>query len=584
MNVKNKSFLSGIILEFFLLAAFLLLSGLLQNHSLTFKLLIIFVYNLIQLGLILLLFNGAVIKSVKKISRNLKEGNFSDTGFNFLQELQDSFRASRKEYKDILGDVRTISNKNFILGEELSSKTILSLSQVRDISSSINRVSSDIKTLDNEIISSSGSINTINDNIKKMALQINQQSESLEIASAAVEEMTSSSDNIARITRSRTKATSHLVSLTKTGEEKLKLTNVMIEDISNRSGEILHMIELINDIASRTNLLAINASIEAAHAGDAGKGFAVVANEIRHLAENTAQNVNNISDVLQEITDKIMKAQNASNLTREAFQEITSKTREVSEGLNEVSYGMDELVLGEKEILQSTTDLLSSSKAIEVVSDGIKEKTSSIEQAMDKVKSISSETAARIDEVSKVAVQLNSVSMESSTLVSQNLINMENLSRSTGKLKQNTGSRKKEKMDIGISWSDDLTVQDSTIDGQHKELISGLNDFLRGMISGDTTNKMDSIIKKLNDYVVFHFSDEEEFLEKNGYPGLMDHKKIHRAFVDRLKELSQQYYSEGGSPELVALIQKDIALGLIRHIYNVDMKFKQYFESRGIQR
>ena len=139
-------------------------------------------------------------------------------------------------------------------------------------------------------------------------------------------------------------------------------------------------------------------------------------------------------------------------------------------------------------------------------------------------------------------------------------------------------------MDIGISWSDDLTVQDSTIDGQHKELISGLNDFLRGMISGDTTNKMDSIIKKLNDYVVFHFSDEEEFLEKNGYPGLMDHKKIHRAFVDRLKELSQQYYSEGGSPELVALIQKDIALGLIRHIYNVDMKFKQYFESRGIQR
>lgn len=594
MKIKQKFLLSLVILFVLSNILSLIITGLIiPRIPDSLKLVIPVLLNTASITAVLLIFRFSMFRSIRSFTdymnhsfdiRDKGDRKFIRTGFKTIDNQEIALKDYRDRIRAIMTDVKRTTGQNFQLGENLTTHTLSSLEQVSNITSSIDTVSYDVKVLDNEIIRATDSINEIYLNIQVLSKQINQQNESLEAASSAVEEMTSSSDNIARITRTRKESTSLLVDLTKSGEEKLKLTGTMIEDISNRAGEILQMISVINDIASRTNLLAINASIEAAHAGDSGKGFAVVANEIRQLAENTAQNANSISDVLQEIANKIINAQDASKHTKVAFKEITTKAQEVANGLNEVTSGMDELVLGEKEILNSTTALLDSSNTINKVSDDIKEKTASIEGTMGNVQSISKQTTARIGKVTESTAQLNSLFMESSTLVSQNLINMENLTRSMGQLDAGEIDSRAGEVKIGISWSKGLSVQDDTIDHQHRELIQSLNEFMNGMIAGTTSERIDEVIKSLSDYVVFHFTDEEKFLEKNNYPKLGKHKEIHKKFVGRLNELIDDFHREGSSPQLVARIQKDIALGLIRHIYNVDMQYKEYFEQKGILR
>ena len=591
MKTKSKFILSLILLETALIILTILLSGVIEKSSGGIRILYLVMTSLLPLGAVLIAVKFTMIKAVHLISdyilqsfdiRKTNNEEYRDTGFKFINTLVNALHENRKRTREILLDVKRTTGQNYLLGDKLSDHTISSLHQVKNITDSIDTVSGDISVLDRGIITSTGSVNEIFKNIKELSRQIDQQTESLENASSAVEEMTSSSDSIARITRNRKEATSLLVNLTRSGEDKLKVTGTMIEDISMRTGDILQMITLINDIASRTNLLAINASIEAAHAGDSGKGFAVVANEIRQLAENTAQNANNISDVLQEIASRITNAREASTHTEVAFREITAKVKEVSEGLNEVTAGMDELVLGEKEILRSTSDLLSSSNTIKTVSHEIKEKTASIESTMENIRTISSQTNSRISRVRESTVLLNSLFMESSTLVSQNLINMETLSRSTGQFE--IEGKTNEKVDIGVKWTGKLSVKDKTVDAQHQELFKNINDFLKAIISGTAEEKMGDIIKTLNDYVVYHFDEEERFMEKYKYPELKKHHQIHQGYIKGLVELTDEYNRDGISPALMAKIQKDIALGLIRHIYNDDMLYKEYFETHDIQR
>ncbi|WP_028975031.1 bacteriohemerythrin [Spirochaeta cellobiosiphila] len=501
------------------------------------------------------------------------------SGFKSSNKLFTKISQGSESYDSFRQDVRQATQQNYQVGEALSINTLSSLELVKDITGQIDLMEDGVKNLDENVTQNTQAVKDIFKAIQELASQLEQQSKSLESSSSAVEEMTSSSDNIARITKSRKDLTDSLVDLTRTGEQRLNETIRFVKDIAGQTGDILQMTSVINDLASRTNLLAINASIEAAHAGESGKGFGVVANEIRSLAINSAQNANNITEVLEDIADRIKNAEDSSSQTLNTFKEISDKTREVAAGLNEVSAGMEELVVGEREILNSTSELLNSSNTINSVSRDIKTQTGTIEQTMETLNQISHSTSSRFRQVVQSTEKLNNLFMQFSTYVSQNLINMDDLVRKYGRGKVLKGQGA---VDIGIKWSTTLSVLNNIIDEQHQGLFDTLNKFLKGMLEGMTKDRLEKVISDLGDYVVKHFNDEEDFLKKNHYPDLQKHHEIHQQYIKRMNELIQEFRNDGASPSLAAKVQKDIGLGLIRHIYHVDMRYKEYFVEQGI--
>ena len=481
----------------------------------------------------------------------------------------------------IIMNVKSTAVKNHSLGDNLSDKSDESINAVKEISTKITTVSREIRDLDSDIGNSSRSMDEIFNGIRRLSELLINQSESISTSSSAIEEMASSIDSVARITKSRSDATEKLVQITKFGDSKIKLTESVINSISKRTVEIHSIIALIDDIASRTNLLAINASIEAAHAGEKGKGFGVVAGEIRKLAENTEGNVRKISDSLKDITDEINNALTTSSESSEAFKTITDNVTDVTSGLHEISASMEELAFGKQEILRATTDLMSSSHEISTFTGTMKEKTKTINDTMGTVRSTSAKTLANMEDVKFAADELNKIFMQVTTLVQQNLLNTDLLGQSIGNFYSHQIIEEDySNVDIGITWSDMLSVKNEKIDGQHKWLVENLNTFLLSMMDGEGVDKIKDMLEKLGDYVVFHFEDEEKYLENISYPKLKEHKIIHKNFVEELGDLAEVLKEQGPSPELAIVLQEKVALWLINHITVTDMDYRYFYENQ----
>ena len=148
-------------------------------------------------------------------------------------------------------------------------------------------------------------------------------------------------------------------------------------DLENSSENLIEVINVIEGIAGRTNLLAMNAAIEAAHAGDAGKGFAVVAEEIRKLAEETNENSRVIRSTLEENLDKIKGSVQGTEDLRAAFREIASKITNVRNALLELIAGMEELQQGQNDIRSSISNLSGISEEVETAISEMEKSTQS---------------------------------------------------------------------------------------------------------------------------------------------------------------------------------------------------------------
>ena len=106
------------------------------------------------------------------------------------------------------------------------------------------------------------------------------------------------------------------------GSVEVKKTQEVINGISEMSKRMIEVIKVIQAVASQTNLLAMNAAIEAAHAGEAGKGFSVVADEIRKLSESTQKSTKDISNLINEIANSMEEGSSNMELTSNAFNKI----------------------------------------------------------------------------------------------------------------------------------------------------------------------------------------------------------------------------------------------------------------------
>jgi methyl-accepting chemotaxis protein len=149
-------------------------------------------------------------------------------------------------------------------------------------------------------------------------------------------------------------------------------TNTMIQEIANDIEKITQIVGIIDDISDQTNLLSMNAAIEAAHAGNAGRGFSIVADEIRKLADSTQANSQNIKAMIKEMSEKIEKVLVKSASSKIAFFEVDREVASASRSMSEIASAMQELSSGSSAILNATQEAKKVHSNAESVLEGIR--------------------------------------------------------------------------------------------------------------------------------------------------------------------------------------------------------------------
>ncbi len=305
-----------------------------------------------------------IIKSIKGLQNDiaiLATGNLTvraqDDGRDELSELGKNLNDFTDKLRNTFGTIQSGSQLNTQARNDLLIALEDSVGSVEEGERNVESILVLTSSLDQSVKESEASADLIVNRVESFAEMVQAQVAMVEESTAAITEITASLSNMSKTVGSNREAAIKLEKASSDGSDKIEETGNTIRRVSSNVNAIQEMADVIKGVADQTNLLAMNAAIEAAHAGDAGRGFGVVADEIRKLAETTAENSRVISENLRAIIDDINNATESSTQTISSFELIDSEVKGVINRTAEVAASIEELGQGGGQVMAAMNEL-----------------------------------------------------------------------------------------------------------------------------------------------------------------------------------------------------------------------------------
>jgi methyl-accepting chemotaxis protein len=316
-----------------------------------------------------------------------------------IGKLSGEFNKFIARLESIIKTIREATNRLIKVGQGLASNVDATSASVYQINENIENVNQAVTNQAAGITETSSTIREISTSIERLSATIAKQGEDISDSSASVEEMVA---NIESVTRTLEKNGEQFVALkdsSDTGFTKIADVAQRVHDVEERSEGLSAANATIKNIATQTNLLAMNAAIEAAHAGESGKGFAVVADEIRKLAEEASTQSRSISKELQALKNAIDQVALSSTDAGNAFNSVRESIGVVLSQQEQIRRAMEEQSTGNSRVLEALTRLREQSGTLTSSAHEISGGSRAILDEMGELVSITQDIKERMDKM-----------------------------------------------------------------------------------------------------------------------------------------------------------------------------------------